>query len=195
MPGPQPALIRVSARQQAILARLTRCPTSPQALVRRAQIILAAAAGERNEPIARRLGGTRTTVRGWRRRWAAATARLDAMEAAGDSDQALSAAIEAVLADEPRSGAPPSFTPEHICQIIALACEEPAASARPVTHWTPHELAAEAVQRGIVARISPRTVGRFLKRGQAQTAPGALLAHPPAGRGPGGLRPGGRDRL
>ncbi|MBV9603236.1 MAG: helix-turn-helix domain-containing protein [Chloroflexi bacterium] len=30
------------------------------------------------------------------------------------------------LADAPKPGAPPKFTPEQICQIIALACEKPA---------------------------------------------------------------------
>jgi transposase-like protein len=35
---------------------------------------------------------------------------------------------------------------------------------RPVTHWTPRELADEAVKRKIVSSISPRHVGRFLKK-------------------------------
>jgi hypothetical protein len=54
-------------------------------------------------------------------------------------------------------------TAEPLCQIVALACEEaPADSGRPTSHWTPRELADEAVKRRIVARISVRTVGRFL---------------------------------
>jgi len=32
-----------------------------------------------------------------------------------------------------------------------------------VSTWTPRELADEAVKRGIVEQISPRTVERFLK--------------------------------
>jgi hypothetical protein len=32
-----------------------------------------------------------------------------------------------------------------------------------VSHWTPTELAAEAIKRGIVEKISPRSVGRFLR--------------------------------
>jgi putative transposase len=47
-------------------------------------------------------------------------------------------------------------------QIIALACERPNESDRPVSSWTPTELADEAVKRGIVEHISARTVGRFL---------------------------------
>ncbi len=34
------------------------------------------------------------------------------------------------LADAPKPGAPPKFTPEQICQIIALACEKPADCGR-----------------------------------------------------------------
>ena len=50
-------------------------------------------------------------------------------------------------------------------------------SDRPVSSWTPRELADEAVKRGIVEQISPRTVERFLK-GERFTAPSqALLAH------------------
>ena len=45
--------------------------------------------------------------------------------------------------------------------LAALACETPTASDRPVSSWTPRELADEAVKRGIVEQISPRTVERF----------------------------------
>jgi putative transposase len=75
----------------------------------------------------------------------------------------LRAAVHELLRDAPRPGAPGTFTPEQICQIVAVGCEPPADSGRPVTHWTPTELADEVVKRGIVSRISPRSVGRFLK--------------------------------
>ncbi|MGG6270971.1 hypothetical protein ACQ4M3_42290 [Leptolyngbya sp. AN03gr2] len=42
--------------------------------------------------------------------------------------------------------------------------------------WTVRELADEAVRRGIVEQISPRSVGRSLKRGTPATAPESLLA-------------------
>jgi hypothetical protein len=116
-------------------------------------------------------------MRKWRARWLEAVPRLEALEAEDSTEQVLSAAIIAVLTDAPRAGTPPTFTPEQLCQILALACERPEDSDRPVTHWTPPELAAEAVKRGIVSSISPRTVGRVLKRGPAETPSGALLAH------------------
>ena len=80
------------------------------------------------------------------------------------SEAELETRILAVLSDEPRSGAPPKFTPEQVVAIVALACEPPADSERPISHWTPTELAAEAIKRGIVDSISPRQVDRFLAR-------------------------------
>ena len=66
--------------------------------------------------------------------------------------------------DDDRCGAPPTFTPEQIAAIIALACEHSSQSGVPVSHWTPPELAREAIKRGIVESISPRQVDRFLAR-------------------------------
>ena len=40
-------------------------------------------------------------------------------------DAAPSAGVAARLSDAPRCGAPARFTPEAICQIMALACEDP----------------------------------------------------------------------
>ncbi len=175
MSGPQPIPICLTPRQRAILDAIVRRATSPQRLVCRARIILAAAEGANNQQIATRLGLDRETVRLWRTAWLAATQALAANEATRD-DQALRHRIEAALTDQPRSGAPVTFTAEQICQLLALACELPSACARPVTHWTPRELADEAVKRGIVPTISPRSVGRFLKAGRPQTASCARLA-------------------
>jgi putative transposase len=46
-----------------------------------------------------------------------------------------------------------------------MGCEIPADADRPISHWTPREMAAEAQKRGIVDRISRRHVARLLKRG------------------------------
>jgi transposase len=97
-------------------------------------------------------------------------------EEEGIDDKGLAELIEQVLADEPRPGAPSEFEPEQIAQIVAVACEDPQESGRPVTHWTPQELADEAIKRGIVSSISPRSVGRFLGRGRLETPSEPLLA-------------------
>ena len=90
-----------------------------------------------------RLGITVQTVRCWRRRWS------------GEPDLALADR----LADAPRPGTPPTFTPEQICAILALACEPPEASGIPITHWSQSALAREAVKRGLVDPTA-----RFFKR-------------------------------
>ncbi len=63
-----------------------------------------------------------------------------------------------------------------IVQIVSIACEEPSESGRPISHWSRRELKAEAVKRGIVATISPRTVGRNLKGSNLTTTSLPLLA-------------------
>jgi hypothetical protein len=59
---------------------------------------------------------------------------------------------------------------------MAIACEPPESSGRPISHWTPGEIAAEAIKRGIVETISERHVGRFLKSGRPQAPSKSLLA-------------------
>src|SRR5207248_3666459 len=142
----------------------------------RAHIILEALKGTSNTSIAQHLQIDDETVRWWRDRWHAAQSRLQAIEEAGKR-KLLEQAIEVLLSDEQRPGAPATFTFEQFMQILGLACERPEAADRPVSSWTPRELADEAVKRGIVMKISPRTVERFLK-GERFTAPSeTLLAH------------------
>jgi DDE superfamily endonuclease len=54
------------------------------------------------------------------------------------------------------------FPPAQVAEIKALACELPAESGRPLSRWSAAELAAQAVQRGIVCSISGQTVWRYL---------------------------------
>lgn len=173
--GPKPKAIELSQRQRAILEQIVRRAQSAQCMVMRSKIILLAADGLRNQYIADDLAVHIQTVRRWRNRWADAVDHLGAIEMEAD-DKLLSTHIGDVLSDEPRSGTPSTFTPEQICQIVALACEPPEESGRPVTHWTHRELADEAITRQIVDRISPRSVGRFLKGRRPEAASESVLA-------------------
>ena len=164
MAGPLPLPILVSPPQQAVLEALLRQHSTPQALALRVRIVLAAATGMRNVPLARDLGCSPKTVIKWRARWAAAEAELAAVE---DTPADLKRMIARVLADAPRPGAPDTFTAEQIIQIINLACTPPAEAGRPVDAWTPRELADEAAKRQSVTSISPRAVGRFFKRSRS----------------------------
>jgi putative transposase len=160
MPGPKPPAVPLSEEERHALHTLIRAHKTPQHLSFRAQVILLLAEGLTAPDVARRLGTTRTTVRRWRRHWL----------------QRPRCAVPERLHDAPRPGTPATFSAEQWCQIIALACEPPEVSGRPISHWTPRELVDEARQRGIVATISERHVGRFLKPGRAQAAQKPLLA-------------------
>lgn len=181
MPYPRAIPLNVSPQQQEVLQRLVHRATSQERLVRRGKIILAAAAGTSNTKITQDLHVDHETVRLWRERWLAAEVRLQAIEAKG-RPKLLREAIEVLLTDEQRPGAPGTFTFEQFMQIMALACEKPISLDVPVSTWTPRELADEAVKRGIVKTISPRTVERFLKGERFATPSQAVLADP-ASRG------------
>lgn len=154
MPGPQPQRIELDKTSYDALIAVTRRHTTPQQLVPRAQIVLLAAEGKNNVEIAQDLGVSVDMARLWRRRWLSlATVPLEDLSVADR------------LEDAPRSGKPVTIGPEQVCQIVALACEAPEKSGRPISQWTGREIADEIMARGIVETISPRHAQRLLKRG------------------------------
>jgi len=160
MPGPKPPAVPLSEEERQALHTMIRAHKTPQHLSCRAHVILLVAEGLTAPDVARRLGTTRTTVRRWRRHWLTRPG----------------CAVPERLHDAPRPGAPATFSAEPWCQIIALACEPPEASGRPISPWTPRELADEARNRGIVGTISKRHVARFLQSGRSQAAQASLWA-------------------
>jgi putative transposase len=175
MGGPRPASIALSARQRSALEHLGRCQTASVRLARRVGVLLALADDPCLERVASGQRLTRVSVRLWRDRWLEAAPRLAAAEPKA-SDQDLLTLIEAALDDAPRPGGPATFSPEQIVQIVAVACEPPEKSGRPISHWSARELADEAKKRRIVSDISPRTVSRFLKTGRVAASQEPLLA-------------------
>lgn len=164
MSGPSPASeVKVTSKQRKLLKRLRRKHQTPQCLIWRIEIVLRASRGANNSQIARAIGKDRQTVRLWRARWAEAMPALQAAEDACATQRELTAMIQDVLSDAFRSGSPGKFTAKQLVQIIAVACEPPAKSERPISHWTARELADEVIKRHIVADISVRTVGRLLE--------------------------------
>ncbi len=161
----RPTKVVLSERERAELERLVRAYTTGQQLALRARIVLLAGDGLNNLQIARELGVDDETPGHWRGRW------LQFRDVPVDD-----LSVAARLSDAPREGAPAKFTPEQVCQIIAMACEKPADSGRPISQWSHRELADEIVRRGIVESISPRHAGRLLKSSRPQAAPDPLLA-------------------
>src|SRR4029450_5615783 len=160
MPGPKPPAVPLSEEERQALHTMIRDHKTPQHLSFRAHVILLLAEGLTAPDVARRLGTTRTTVRRWRRHWL----------------KRHGCAVSERRQDAPRAGGPATCRAGQGWQIIALACEPPEASERPISHWTPRELADEARKRGMVGGTSEGPVGGVLHTRRAETAQEALLA-------------------
>ncbi|HEX3562125.1 MAG TPA: helix-turn-helix domain-containing protein [Solirubrobacterales bacterium] len=157
MPAAKALPIELSPDHERQLRALVRAHSTPQKLAERARIILLASDGWGVSETAEELGIWRKTAGHWRRRWQAAEAATNVADVAER------------LSDAPRCGAPATFTPEQICQIMALACEDPERLDVPISQWSQSELARQAVSRGIVKSISHGSVGRFLKKERASS--------------------------
>jgi transposase len=141
--------VTVLPEQREALECLLRIHSTPQQLALRARIIVQAGDGVGVRASARELGVWPKTVRYWRKRW---------------REVADGQSVPARLADAQRSGAPATFTAEQICALVAMTCEKPSESERPISHWSQREIADEAMRRGLIPSISQRSVGRFLKK-------------------------------
>jgi len=132
----------VTAAERHRLKALAYSHTAGYQQVIRARIIRDAAHGYSNAKIAHRHGITIDTVRRWRGRYA---------------EEGM-----AGLADRPRSGRPPRFTPVQVAEIKALACQLPAETGVPLSRWSCPDLAGEVIARGITTAISASTVRRVM---------------------------------
>jgi putative transposase len=150
--GPKPAELKLSEQERKELEALGHRHSTPQQIAKRARIVLAAAEGKRNAEIARELEISVDTARTWRGRWIG-------LQAVPLTELSTRERFE----DIPRPGRPSEITAEQICQMVAMACEQP--KERPISHWTGREIADEVMQRGIVPKISPRHAARVLKKG------------------------------
>jgi putative transposase len=152
MRGPKPDPVSLSEVERNEVERLVHRHSSAQQVALRGRIILAADAGKNNSQIARELGISVETARAWRKRWLA----LQPVALADLS-------VQERLSDVPRPGRRSQISAEQLCQMIAMACEQP--KERPISQWTGREIADEAMARGIVKQISPRHAARLLKKG------------------------------
>jgi transposase len=114
----QPVALEPAEKEK--LEMLARRPKSAQRVALRSKIVLAAAAGQSNQEIARRLGITGTTVGKWRERF-----RLRRLEA---------------LSDEPRPGTPRKITDAQVEEAVTRTLESAPVAA---THWSTRSLAEQ----------------------------------------------------
>ena len=155
MKGPKAPAVNLTEVERQALEKLQKAHSTEQQIALRARIVLAAGEGLNNAQIARQLAISIDTARQWRGRW------LE-LQPVPYSDLS----VEERLQDLPRPGAPARISADQVCQIVALACEKPEQSERPITHWTGRELVDEIKKRGIVDDISPRHAARLLKSGR-----------------------------
>jgi putative transposase len=131
----------------------------------RAEIILLADEGHNHREIARSVNISRDMASLWRSRWLA------------KSEKDIS--VVERLQDAERPGAPATFSLEQILQLFAIACKNPQTYGRPISHWTPRELALEMVKQGIVKTISPRHIGRLLEEASLKPHQSGYWLNPP----------------
>ena len=124
--------VLLTDEQQTTLQRWSRGRATPARLVRRAKIVLWAAAGQTNIEIAAALGVERTIGGRWRRRFAAV-------------------GLAGIERDAPRGGRPATKRQHVVRTIIETTTQRKPANA---THWSTNSLAKElGVSQSMVSRV------------------------------------------
>jgi transposase len=127
------AALSIAGHDLATMRQWIQASSIPAALAQRAKILLLAADGLSNTEIADRVGVSRPTVIGWRRRYAR---------------EGL-----AGLADRPRSGRPQSVRRHRRAEILATTLTPPPQRLG-LTHWSSRLLADEVgVSHNTVVRV------------------------------------------
>jgi transposase len=139
--------IRVRAvgdKEREELARMARSRTLGAGLVRRAQIVMHALEGLKAPEIGARMGLCGATVRHWLKRFNAR-------------------GLEG-LAEDVRTGRPPTYSAEQRSAVISTALTPPADLGLPFASWTLDRLVAYLSERGVAMRRS-RISEIFLREG------------------------------
>ena len=159
----RPSRISLTRREHKILKKFSNGRKCARCLSERAQILLYWSERRGVRETARDMDIHSKTVLRWRQRWMAAVASWGtAAEEWLHRD--LEQKIRETLSDAQRSGTPPKFTPEQVCEVICIACKLPRTLDVPVSHWSAADLRREVLRQNIFLEISVRSVGRFLKR-------------------------------
>jgi transposase len=134
----------VGGKEREELARMARSRTLGAGLVRRAQIVLHALEGLKAPEIGARMGLCGATVRHWLKRFNAR-------------------GLEG-LAEDVRTGRPPTYSAEQRSAVIDTALTPPADLGLPFASWTLDRLVAYLSERGVAMRRS-RISEIFLREG------------------------------
>ena len=154
--------IKLTELQERKLKQFAQGTHTELHIKERSQIILLANSGYGNHQIERELKITNNRVIKWRNRYNEKAEYLQTIEE--KTPLKLKSEIIKILSDEPRPGAPPTYTDVQVAAIIALSLEDPSEIGLPFSHWTQELVREIAIQRGIVDDISVSQIGRFFKR-------------------------------
>lgn len=125
----------LSEGEQRQVEKLAHARTESARLVERGQIVWLSSQGWWVPEIADHLQVNRATVRRWLKRF---------------NEKGL-----AGLEDRPRSGCPPTYTPEQVAEVIAVSLTDPRELGLPFATWTLDRLAAYMnEQKGIPIKRS-----------------------------------------
>ncbi len=160
-----PLVLNLNDGDRLELQQLVNRHNTAQQIVLRAKIILLASEGKNHGEIARALDISLDLARLWRKRWF--------------ETRDTKLPIFQRLQDSERIGAPVKFSMEQVIELFALACSKPEDYGRPISHWTPRELADEIIKQGIIESISVRHVGRLLEEAELKPHALSLLVNPP----------------
>jgi transposase len=130
--------IKLSDEEIEDLTSLSHSRTAPARKVERAKIILLSYSGKNDSQIAKELSINRQNV-------------ILCMK------KALNFGVNQALDDLPRSGKPPSITPEARAWIISLACMKPKDFGYPHELWT-HKLLAEYIRENCKKQGYPELI-------------------------------------
>jgi transposase len=149
--------LNLTEQERTLLLSLIQQGRTSARRVRRAQILLAAADGQRDATIAQVLHSRVSTVERPRKRF-------------------VEIGLEAAGHEQPRPGARRKLEGKQAAFLITLACSEPPTGR---TCWTMQLLADRIVELGVVEAISDETVRRVLKTPRSSPGGGSPGASPP----------------
>lgn len=136
--------VTLTPEERSQLRDLVGGGKGPARRLKRAQILLAAAAGSSDDSIATNVSVGTSTVYRTKRRF-------------------VEEGLDAALSEEPRPGAERKLSPKEEALLVAVACSDPPAGS---SHWTLSLLADEMVRLTAHKSVSSETVRRRLAENQ-----------------------------
>ena len=149
MPGPKAALTVITDLERKALVHVVN--TGDEDIKTKAEVLLRTEAGESIRAISTELKVSTATVIAWKKNWNSSTIRAETWESAISK-------VQQVL--KTGTGRPKKCKQEQVAKIIEIGTRSNSGCRS--RHAQNELIASEAIRRGIVSEISPRSVGRLL---------------------------------